>query len=327
MTLEAFRALQESGLGVVDVGSRGEGHPIVSEIGPLVDLVGFEPDGEECQRLNAVAARTGVRSAVHLPFALGATEERRTLHLCRSRGTSSFHRPNRAFLDRFLHAERFDVVATRSVPVRSLDSLRSDLGTRLPPYLGFLKIDTQGFELDVVRGARRTLQEEIVGVEVEVGFAPLYESQSAFRDVDGLLAECGFSLFKLRRLHWVRRGYQADPERSAGQLVFGDALYLRDPLAQTPRSPAIKDARQAEALVLIASLYDLHDFALELVDAPQIAAVLDAGQVARYVRRRSRLGGLRGVWRRRGDALGILAWLHGYSRDWGRGDRDFYSRR
>lgn len=328
MMPEAFRALTRTGLGAIDVGSRGGSHPIFFEIAWLVDLVGFEPDAEECERLNlSPQARGGFRSVIHLPFALGSADERRTLHLCRSRGTSSFYRPNRAFLDRFPEAERFDISATECVQVRTLDGLRNDSDQRLPSYIGFMKVDTQGFELEVLQGARRTLREEIVGVEVEVGFASLYEGQPVFRDVDAFLTECGFSLFKLRRLQWVRRGYQSRPQGTAGQLAFGDALYLRDPLGRSFSDPAMRDARQAEALVLIASLYDLHDFALELANDPRIAALLDAERVRLYVSRRSRPCGLRGIWRRWGDMLGILTWLHGYSPKWGRGDRDFYSRR
>jgi hypothetical protein len=51
--IDVFHALAEQGLGILDVGARGGAHTALSEVAPLVNLVGFEPDPEECRRLNA----------------------------------------------------------------------------------------------------------------------------------------------------------------------------------------------------------------------------------------------------------------------------------
>ena len=167
----------------------------------------------------------------------------------------------------------------------------------------------------VVEVEKEVVVEKVVekAVEVEVEFAPLYKSQPLFRDVDRFMAELGFSLFKLRRMQWVRNVAGVLPSRSAGQLVFGDALYLDDP-------------RQAEALVLLACLYDCYDFALELIGDPAIAGFVDAVGIKRYIKRRSRRTRLGGLWKRRADRLAFFSWLRGYSSDWARGDLDFYSR-
>jgi FkbM family methyltransferase len=322
--LDGFRALRASGLGVLDVGARGGAPPALTEIAPLVDLVGFEPDAEECARLNAAPRTAGFRSVRHLPVALGREHGARTLHLCRSRGASSLYAPRRAFLDRFPDASRFDVVETRTVETEPLDALRRADASALPAYVGFVKVDTQGSELAILTGARDLLR-EVAAVEVEVEFAGLYESQPVFRDVDRFLAESGFSLFKLRRMHWVRRGGEVPAHRASGQLVFGDALYLRDPLPGGA-APAAADARQAETLILLASLFDCHDFALELTADPRVAALIDAPAARRFVLARTRRARLSGLWKRRADRRGLFAWLHGYHREWGRGDLDFYSR-
>ena len=44
-----------------------------------------------------------------------------------------------------------------------------------------LKIDTQGYELEVLKGAARTL-DRIDYILVETSFVPLYEGQANFRD-------------------------------------------------------------------------------------------------------------------------------------------------
>jgi len=324
--LEAFPSLGAGHLGVVDAGSRDGVHPIFRGLAPLLEVVGFEPDAEECRRLQDEARRSGrFASLAYVPCALGETDRRQVLQLSRSRGASSFYAPNRGLLERFPDAGRFDVVATASVPVRSLDSLMADPAVPMPRHLDFLKVDTQGSELEILRGARQALQTQVVGVEVEVEFARLYANQPLFRDIDAFLEACGFTLFKLRRQEWVRRTFAHRPHLSAGQLVFGDALYLRDPLAPAA-SWRPQDARQAEALVLLALLYDLHDFALEVLSTPHLAEGVDVEGLRRYVLRRSRrLHSLVERLRVAKALLGDGDRLTHYARRWSRGDENFYS--
>lgn len=322
---EPFAALAREGLGVLDVGARGGVHPIFRELAPILNLVGFEPDAEECRRLQDAPRVPAFRSLSYVPCALGARDTQQPLYLARSRGTSSFYQADRRLLDRFPDPERFEALATVPVPVRSLDSLMADPSVMMPRAVDLLKLDTQGSELDILRGARETLGRQLVAVEVEVEFARLYEGQPLFRDVDAFLDEAGFTLFKLRRQHWVRRGLAHRPRLSAGQLVFADALYLRDPLSPAAAwRPA--NAHQAEALVLLAALYDLHDFALELLSAPPIAALVRADRLRGYVDRRSQR--LNTLGARLRPVKAIVRSALPVRRDgqrWARGDSDFYS--
>lgn len=306
-----LKALQVSGLGVVDVGARDGFHPSLLEWAPLVHLVGFEPDVEAWRRLQGQATDPlPFRSIRYLPWALSDTDGTRTLHVCRSRAVSSLCRPNRTFLDQFPNAERFDVVQTCEIPVRSLNSLVRDTDAVMPPYIGLIKVDTQGSELDVLRGASGLLNEQVVGVEVEVEFSPMYEAQPLFRDVDTYLAGLGFSLFKLHRLHWVRTSEEMVAEANAGQLVFADAVYLKHPVQEQARGLT---AQQAQALIVVALLYDLHDVALEVASSPGLAREPDTASVREMIVRRSRRLGRRGGL---GNLMGLLRGLRMVAKDW-----------
>ncbi|OQW67634.1 MAG: hypothetical protein BVN29_01825 [Nitrospira sp. ST-bin5] len=331
MAQRAFKAIDRAGFRVLDVGSRGGLHPMFNEVAPLVEAVGFEPDIEECTRLNQqIQSNTLYRSLAFLPFGLGRHEGSQALNLCRLGAVSSMYRPNRSFLDRFPGANRFDVVDSLQMPVRALDDLLKDPQVHLPASIDFMKIDTQGSELEILQGAKETLRNQVVAVEVEVEFARLYDSQPLFRDVDSFLSGCGFTLFKIRRAEWVRRNYERRPYLSAGQLVFGDALYIKDPLDPlTAWFPT--DARQAEALILISILYDLHDFALEISSAPRIAAMVDTDSIRQYVLERSAClsrpwGHIRSMREFMRWCKEAVSFVRRYRPHWSRGDGNFYSR-
>lgn len=325
---ETFPALAEEGLGVIDVGSRGGVQGILMEVAALLHVVGFEPDREEWERLNAAPAGGSFKTLTHVPCALGESDGEGVLYVNRERGTSSFYQPNREFLARFPNTARYETVTTARVPVRSLDGLVADPAMRMPEHLDFIKLDTQGSELGILRGAERTLERQVMALEVEVEFARLYADQPLFRDVDAWLEARGFSLFKLRRQHWVRRTAAHQPHLSAGQLVFADALYLRDPLrdAATARASRSYAPREIEALILLAALYDLNDVALELLSAPSLAAGLEVERIQRWIAARGRmLASVRERMRRVKALVASGDVFSRYGHRWARGDDDFYS--
>lgn len=326
----AFPALRAEGLGAIDVGCRGRVHPILQRVAPLLEVVGFEADRREARRLQThETERSLFRSVQWLPCALGAADAQAVLHQCRSPGASSFYTPNRIFLDRFPDAERFDVMTSVPVPVRSLDGLMADPAVRMPAHVDFIKIDTQGSELAILQGAVQTLRDHVVAIEVEVEFTRLYAAQPVFREVDAFLSERGFTLFKLRRQEWVRRRYAPRAHLTAGQLVFGDALYVRDPLnGSEPWAP--RDARQAEALILLVTLYDLHDFALELLELPSFSLLptLNVDRITRYITARSNRLNSWSDWLRAVRAsLGLNEHFRRHPRRWARGDSNLYDER
>jgi hypothetical protein len=83
-----------------------------------------------------------------------------------------------------------DEVETTRAQVRTLNKLLAD---RELVHPALLKIDVQGFELPVLRGAEQTLR-SFDQILVEASFAELYEGQALFPDVSHHLEEHGFHL-------------------------------------------------------------------------------------------------------------------------------------
>ncbi len=104
------------------------------------------------------------------------------------------------------------VIQCRAV---ALDTALADLTPAVGP-VDLLKVDVQGAELAVLRGASRLLR-TTGAVWVEVSFRPLYVHSCLFADVYAVLAEAGFALTELSPCH----------RSAAGELLQADGLFVR----------------------------------------------------------------------------------------------------
>jgi FkbM family methyltransferase len=83
-------------------------------------------------------------------------------------------------------------VATEQVP-----GIRLDAVAEIPQQGSLmLKIDTQGYELEVLRGAT-TLFQRISLLQLELSLVPLYEGAPVMTDIIAYLGSHGFDLFQL----------------------------------------------------------------------------------------------------------------------------------
>jgi FkbM family methyltransferase len=264
--LQALAELTLGGrpLAVVDVGALWGLLPELQPIERFVSAVGFDPDAEECERLNAAAQERGLRQRF-LPYAVTGADERRTFHLMRKEATSSLLEPNRDFFDRFPDAERVDVVDRFELDTRAFGPLLAAEGIEAE----FLKLDAHGVEGEILDSLDETQLRALLAVHVEVLFATLYRGQSDFGDVDRRLRAAGFELYELKRYSYRRRSFDSARYRTRGQIAFGDALYLRDPDALSPE--------QRRRLAVVAALFRHFDFAQELIaDDPALVEAITA---------------------------------------------------
>jgi FkbM family methyltransferase len=107
-------------------------------------------------------------------------------------------------------------IGTEDVTIRRLDSVAPEvLG---PNDVGFLKLDVQGFEEQVIAGGQTTVSDRCVGVQIELSFAPLYEG--------GMLAQQAFDL--LHRLGFTLKGYVPFfVDVRSGRVLQADGVFFR----------------------------------------------------------------------------------------------------
>jgi FkbM family methyltransferase len=206
-------------------------------------IIGFEPDPKACSALNAA----GQTRHSYFPFAIGAGGPA-TLYETAFPLSSSLYKPNTKLVNRFTNLGKLlEVVHTHKVETHRLDDV---VGA---DEIDFLKLDVQGAELDVLRGAERLVPATLV-IQTEVEFLPIYENQPLFADVDRHLRARGFQLHRfgdLKRPLYTPIADSTQALSDFSQLMWSDAVYVPDVCT-------LKRFSRERLLKLVALLHDLY---------------------------------------------------------------------
>jgi FkbM family methyltransferase len=266
-------SILEAPLAVVDIGCRWGFADTWEELGERCKIVGFEPDRVECERLTEHYRDQPWVQIV--PYALGSERRAANLYITREPACSSVYPPIDDVVDRHPRLEPQRMVRRETIELMTLDDWCADNAV---DQVDLVKLDTQGSELDILRGAKRTL-EHVSVVQAEVEFNPMYKGQPLFGDVDRFLRDRGFVLWHLdnlshHRQHGARVGlrpgfhiYDFDAARfthRSGQLFWADALFVR---ADMTTADPETDWRTAVRRACLASALGLGDLAGLALDA------------------------------------------------------------
>lgn len=262
--------LQSSPLVIVDIGASGGIDRRWAKFTSHFTAVLVEPDSRETPNLTA----DGRVDRILLSKALSNRAEKQKFHLCRKQQVSSLYHPNFSVLENYPEVERMRVVDTIELETDTLDN---QLQTSGIPRADFIKIDVQGAELPILQGAEATLK-NVIGLELEVEFVPLYEGQPLFGDVDKFVTSQGFQLFDLRRYFWSRKEVHNLSTRKKGQLIFCDALYFRTPEAILAE-PEVNGERILHAAAVYLA-YRYVDIAHVLFSQAQAKGLLNGEKIA-----------------------------------------------
>jgi FkbM family methyltransferase len=198
---------------VFDVGANeGQYVQLLREFGYAGRVVSFEPLSSAHSKL-MVAAQGDSSWRVHERTAIGDRDGDVAINIS-DNSVSSSVLPMLGKLAEAAPAARY--IGSETVPLKRLDSL-------LGQYQGdaksiYLKIDTQGFEDAVLRGAEKTLA-ACRAVQLELTLVPLYEGQQLWQSFIADLTRRGFSVWT------ILPGFV---EESTGRTMQIDAIFVRD---------------------------------------------------------------------------------------------------
>jgi FkbM family methyltransferase len=211
-------------INILDIGAMPTGqeryHALVSQ--GCARVYGVEPSE------NALAALPTEERERFIPHFLGDGQPA-TFHEARYPGCSSLLATNDEMINLFqtIGAEQetgnFTTLSTQTVETVRLDDL-GDL-----PDIDFLSIDTQGSELKILENGHEVLSNVLV-LESEVEFVPLYKDQPLFGHLQVALADRGFVMHKM--IDIVGRGFRPwrgpDIFKPVSQMLWADAIFVRD---------------------------------------------------------------------------------------------------
>jgi len=234
----------------VDIGAMSLG---TEPYAPLVDqgggtVIGFEPVPEECEKLNLKQCNSG---HLFLPYAIG-DGSMGVFNICNYPMTSSLFVPNMPLLGKFQNlGELMQVVRSEQVITKRLDDIAE------VSEADYLKMDAQGAELAILKGARRLL-EQVMIVHTEVEFVPLYEDQPLFADVDAELRRQGFLLHKFQSM--AGRPFKPfsignDVNTPMSQVLWADVVYVKD----FTKFDAIAPRKLLKLAIMLHELYQSFD--------------------------------------------------------------------
>lgn len=263
---------------VVDVGARWGVSSQWASLAPDLRVYGFDADPTECERLNQMAADTGDTTTRYIPVALGPRPGPANLYETVEPACSSLYEPRKRLV---MDVPELAVMATARIVEIMLGTLDEWCAEAGVTQVDVIKLDTQGSELGVLRGAEQTLQ-GVQLLEVEVEFNPLYVGQPLFGDVDAHLRARGFQLWRLVDLTHYSSGaispdtavqvthyFDSDPRPTTGrggQLYWCNAYYARAEFCPgTPERPSREQAQRAAAIAHCLGLPDLAATALSRV--------------------------------------------------------------
>src|SRR5262249_42596467 len=277
---------------LIDVGVQGGENIRWRPLGDHLVVHGFDPIEEAVRKL---IAENRDRSNRHYHcMAVGNADGERAFYFNRVNPfeSSMYGQPSG-------RSDAEETEQVRTVPIRRLDSL---LAEGVIPKADFVKIDVEGFEKDVLLGARELLGAGVLGLQTETNFAvsPSYP-KGHFGTLAELALENHLLVFdvafnRIPRASYqralMRKGLEPISELDAlGRPATVDVLFSRDLIDevdhpdnyQSPCRPF--SISQLIKSMIIFELHALNDVALDTAErfAERLGAHLDVDRAVRLL--------------------------------------------
>ncbi|NGX63592.1 MAG: hypothetical protein KR126chlam6_01004, partial [Candidatus Anoxychlamydiales bacterium] len=240
---------------LIDVGATGGMDGSWNEIKKNCHYITFDPD-PRAQIISSYAKHTNYNYALwsekkdNLPFYLTKYPEASTLFQL-----------NKTTLSSFLNSECHEQIKISKINANSIENSLND------PF-DFIKVDAEGADLEILKGAEKFLKDSCLGIEVEVSFINRHKNAPYFSETDSYIRNLDFVLMDLQTEKWIRKNNTFSTKTNP-QLIWGNAIYV---LSKESLLKKLKTLSQEKRdliftkYIMILLIYHFHDYAIELCD-------------------------------------------------------------
>ena len=209
---------------VIDVGAAAGPHSRWNHLGENLRLFLFEPDQEAFNKL-IEAYHSDNRVKIY-DCCLSEDGKDISLHVTKWPRSSSVFKPSPAYCEISHIRDHYRITDVLTLKSRRLADVYTE------DTIDFIKIDTEGYELPILKGGG-DLIDQCIGLELEVYFQEVRIGQPLFAEVDCYCRNMGFTFMLFQQIGSVghRSHFLLPSQRleSKGCEVAGDAIYFRWP--------------------------------------------------------------------------------------------------
>jgi FkbM family methyltransferase len=196
---------------VFDIGANiGQYARKMREYGYNKKIISFEPLNSAFEQLKIVAKND--HNWILNNYALGDDDVKSVINISDNSYSSSILNILPAHLD---SAPQSKYIAKEEIEIKKLDTIFDSFCSKGENVM--IKIDTQGYEKNVIDGATQSL-DRIKVIQLEMSILPLYENEMLYIDMIHYLDKKGFQLFSLEN------GFS---DQNTGQLLQVDGIFVQ----------------------------------------------------------------------------------------------------
>jgi FkbM family methyltransferase len=240
---------------LVDVGATGGMDGNWHEIKDFCHYITFDPD-PRAQIINSFAKHSNYTSALWSEI-----RENLFFYLTKNPAASTLYKLNQEILSSFLNSECHKTTKISPIKTNSIDNL-------IKASFDFIKIDAEGADLEILKGANKLLKDSCLGIEVEVSFINRHLKAPLFSDIDIYLRNLDFFLIDLKTEKWIKKN-NCFSTTTNPQLIWGNAVFLLSKQGLLKKMINSSDKKREiifTKYLIILLIYSFHDYAIELCD-------------------------------------------------------------
>lgn len=174
-------------------------------------IISFEPLSEAYSHL-LINSKNDPNWIIAPRMAIGSEEGKKTINMSGNFVSSSILKMTNIHIK---GAPESAYIGSEEIYINKLDNIWKTFFKNKDNI--FIKIDVQGYESQVLKGATSILS-KIKGIQIELSLVPLYENQLLFRDMLDYITSLGFELWD------ILPGFR---DKQSGKLLQFDGIFFR----------------------------------------------------------------------------------------------------